>query len=298
MGAALQTELVVRFMAAEGEGARLGESPFWDGADFVWWVDIAGQKLLQTRLSTRTTRSWPTPEVPGFVVLTGPDQPVVGMERGIYAFSQEQARFERIVLFDGTGRRFNDATVDDTGRLWASTMALDAALESGALHVVTADLTLKTVLDGLTTPNGLAADVGGGRLYVSDSHPEVQTIWTTACDFDTGEIGPRTDFASTRSLAGRPDGAALSAGGACYWIAGVDGGALYGFSRDGDLAHTVPLPFPAPTKLAFFDGGLAVTAKAEGGYGGQLAIARDLPAVLRGPAVPFWRPGARISARS
>lgn len=292
----MPTNLDVRFAPAEGEGARLGESPFWDHGDCVWWVDISGQRLLQTRLSARTTRSWPTPETPGFVALTGPDHPVVGMERGIYAFSSADGRFDRLVAFDGDGQRFNDATVDGTGRLWASTMALDAALGRGALHVVTADLELRTVLDGLTTPNGLAADMDGGRLFVSDSHPDVQTIWTAVCDFRTGEIGARTEFASTKTLAGRPDGAAFAADGGRYWIAGVDGGALYGFSGEGRVEFTVPLPFSAPTKLAFFAGGVAVTAKQEGGYGGQLALATDIPSALRGPAIPFWRPGGRSTA--
>ncbi len=294
--AELPTRLDLRFAPAGDEGAKLGESPFWDRDDFVWWVDVTGCGLLRTRLSTRTTQFWPTPETPGFVVLAGPDSPMVGMERGIYAFSPAHGRFERLVAFAGEGRRFNDATVDHTGRLWASTMAMDATPGRGELHVVAPDLTLTSVLTGLTTPNGLAADMNGDRLFVSDSHPTVQTIWTAACDFATAEIGARTEFASMRRLAGRPDGAAVAADGACYWIAGVDGGALYGFSTDGRLDYSVPLPFPAPTKLAFFTGGVAVTAKKEGGYGGELALSTDVPPCLRGAAVPFWRPGGRSPA--
>ncbi len=136
----------------------------------------------------------------------------------------------------------------------------------------------------------------GARLYLSDSHPDVRSIWTVACDFTAGNVGPRTMFASMRTMAGRPDGAALGARGATYWIAAVDGSALCGFSRQGVHEYSVPLPFPAPTKLAFFDGGLAVTAKAQGGYGGRLATATGVPAALRGPAVPFWLPGGRSPA--
>ncbi|WP_170314826.1 SMP-30/gluconolactonase/LRE family protein [Aquibium carbonis] len=285
--------LDVPFAMASGEGSLLGESPFWDRRDSVWWVDIEGRKLLRTRLSTGETRHWTTPEMPGFVVLAAPDEPMVGMERGIYAFSCARERFERILPFDGLGQRFNDATVDATGRLWVSTMALDAAPGRGAIHVVTAELALNTVFDGLTTPNGLAVDVTAARLYLSDSHPDARTIWTAACDGAAGLVGPRTVFASMRDMAGRPDGAALGADGATYWIAAVDGGALCGFSRQGVLHSTVPLPFIAPTKLAFVDGGLVVTAKAQGGHGGQMAIATGLPPDLRGPAVAFWQAGRR-----
>lgn len=280
----------IRLEPVGDHGALLGESPVWDHADGIWWVDIDGCRLLKTSLSTRRTQSWPTPQTPGFVALAGQDRPVVGMQRGIYAFTPSDARFERLVSFGGEGR-FNDATVDATGRLWVSTMAMDAAPGQAALHVVTADLDLRTVLTGLTTPNGLAADVGRGRLYVSDSHPDVRTVWTAACDFATADLGPRTVFAAASDMPGRPDGAALGRDGALYWIAAVDGAALCGFSSDGDLAVSVPLPFCAPTKLAFFDGGLVVTAKAAGGYGGHLAVATDLPPLLRGPAVPFWRAG-------
>lgn len=292
----MPARLDIPFTSVNGEGARLGESPFWDGGDFVWWVDIVGRRLLRTRLSTRTTLSWSTPEMPGFVVLTAPDRPVVGMERGIYAFSPVDGRFECLVGFDGQGQRFNDATVDDTGRLWASTMAMDATPGRGALHVVTPDLSLRTVLNGLTTPNGLAADIISGRLFVSDAHPDVQAIWTASCDFRTGEIGARSEFASMRELAGRPDGAAFVAAAGIYWIAGVDGGALYGYSTDGSIEYTVPLPFSAPTKLAFFADGVAVTAKGEGGYDGRLAIATQVPPALQGSAVAFWRPGSRLHA--
>src|SRR5690606_10385085 len=126
-------------------------------------------------------------------------------------------------------------TVDGAGRLWVTTMSIDGEGGLGAVHAVTPDRTLKTVLNGLTTPNGLAADLGGQRLFVSDSHPDIRTIWTVACDFQTAEIGPRSEFANTRRLAGRPDGAAMSADCETYWIAGVDGGALYGFDRGGRL---------------------------------------------------------------
>lgn len=280
----------VRFAPVSGPGAQLGESPFWDHGDHVWWVDIGGRRLLRTRLSTGAGESWPTPEIPGFVVLTGPRQAAVGMESGIFSFSPEAGTFERIVGFAGEGQRFNDATVDGSGRLWASTMAVDGARGRGALHLVSPDMTLKPVMDGLTTPNGLAADLGRGRLFISDSHPDIRMIWTAGCDFGTGEIGQRVEFASTAKLAGRPDGAALSTKGDIYWIAGVDGAELYGFARDGRLEHVVPVPFPAPTKLAFFGGGVAVTAKGEGGYGGQIAVATGVPSILSGPAVPFWQP--------
>lgn len=287
----MPTELDIDFTPAHGARALLGESPFWDHGDSVWWVDIDGRKLLRTRLPTGATESWATPEIPGFVVLAGPDRPAVGMESGIFAFSVARGTFTRLLRFDGAGMRFNDATVDDRGRLWTSTMALDARKGCGTVCMVTGDMELRTVLTDLTTPNGLAADMRGGRLFVSDSHPDAQAVWTLPCDFDTAATGARLPFASTVAVPGRPDGATLAAGGEPYWIASVDGGALHGYSRQGTLDYVVPLPFPAPTKLALLAGGVAVTAKAQGGHDGQLVLATGVPPVLSGPAMPFWRPG-------
>lgn len=287
----LATDVSLRLEIVGGMGAMLGESPFWDHGDCIWWVDITGRMLMRTTLSTGTADAWPTPEMPGFVVLASPDNPIVGMERGIYSFSPTRGSFERIVPFIGEGERFNDATIDDTGRLWVSTLALDNTSGRGALHRVTGDFRLAVAIDGLTTPNGLAADAAGGRLFLSDSHPDVQTIWSMPCDFASGMLGAREVFATTRHLGGRPDGAALASDAGLYWIAGVDGSALYGFAMDGAPAHTFELPFPAPTKLALTADGIAITAKGEGGYGGELAIARDVPPCLRGRPIPFWRPG-------
>ncbi len=274
-----------------GARALLGESPFWDHGDCIWWVDITDRKLVRTTLSTGSSKSWTTPELPGFVVLAGPDRPFIGMERGIYSFSPASGAFNRILISDAPGQRFNDATIDETGRLWASTLAIDGTRGRGALHCVTSDLSLVTVIDGLTTPNGLAADTAGSRLFLSDSHPDIQTIWSVPCDFRSGTLGFRDVFATTHHLGGRPDGAALASDSGLYWIAGVDGSALYGFTMDGALEKTVRLSFPAPTKLALSARGIAITAKGEGGYGGELAIARNVPPCFRGRPVPFWQLG-------
>jgi sugar lactone lactonase YvrE len=52
---------------------------------------------------------------------------------------------------------------------------------------------LKMLLDGFITPNGMAFSPDGRTMYLSDSHPSVQTIW--AFDYDT-ETGTRPTAAS------------------------------------------------------------------------------------------------------
>lgn len=270
--------------------SQLGESPVWDPeCGDLWWVDVDGCMLFR-RKPGGEVHSWRLPEMPGFVVLTGPGHPAVGMETGIFAFTPETNGLDRMIAFERAGHRFNDACVDACGRLWTSTIALDAAPGLAEIHRVTDALTLDVIETGLSIPNGLAVDLSRGRLYFSDSHPGDQSVFTRALGPD-GMIGQaRNLFASTRPLDGRPDGAALDASGR-YWIAGVDGAALYVFDVSGQLDAVVPLPFPCPTKLAFGPGPeplIAITSKTAGADGGFLTLATPPAGFAGGTVQPYW----------
>lgn len=276
------------------EKARLGESPFWDPeTNDLWWVDVIGKRLLRTAVATGTTEVWDMPESPGFVVLTGAGAPAIGMETGIYAFAPPSGDFERLVRLEQAGSRFNDATVDTCGRLWASTMALDGRAGQASIHLVTADRDLQTFVTGLAIPNGLAVDLDRGRVLYSDSHPAVQCIWSMPLSTGPRLVGEAKPFAGTKQLRGRPDGAALSQDGT-YWIAGVDGSELYAFDLHGQLIDAIAVPFPAPTKPCFAgpDGRMLwVTSKDIGEDGGHLARARLPPDTPAGIVQPYWMPG-------
>lgn len=284
-------EMTIQVFSTGHEPAQLGESCCWDPQrNALWWVDIGGKRLLKTDAATGVTQSWPTPELPGFVALTASDAAVVGMETGIFRFDPVAGTFDRILDLAQPASRFNDAIVDAQGRLWASTMPLDGAAGGGAIYRVTDSLELVPIVRGLTTPNGIAVDFARRRFIYSDSHPDLQRIWTLPLGADDLPVDPATDFASTSALRGRPDGASLDDAG-FYWIAGVDGSELYVFDLDGALHATVPVPFPAPTKVSFFghDGrSVAVTSKDHGENGGYLAAGRLSQDVPAGAVQPYW----------
>ena len=285
------THLDFELVRTGGRRAELGESPVWDSRNGdLWWVDVSGKKLFRMEGGSRDVRHWDTPEQTGFVALTSANQPAVGMETGVFLFDPRNGSFERIVALDGEGQRFNDATVDPLGRLWTSTMALDAQPGRAAIQLVTGDLALQTVVEGLAIPNGLAVDTARGRFYYSDSHAAVQTIWVAPIRSGLPVTGEANVFARTETLDGRPDGAALDERG-FYWIAGVDGSALYVFDPQGQLHDTLAVPFPAPTKVSFFgaDGrSIAVTSKQIGENGGFLALAKLPEGWSPGIGQPFW----------
>jgi xylono-1,5-lactonase len=277
--------------------ATLGESPAVDEvAQCVWWVDTAGKRLYQTSLQSGATKHWTMPEEPGFVVLDRHSRPVLGMQSGIFAFETASESLTKIAALDRPGHRFNDATVDDLGRLWVSTIAMDLEKGAAAIHRVCDDLTLQTVVHGLSIPNGMAVDVDRRQLYYSDSHWDIQTIWTMEEQAGAGNFGPPVFFASTLNMPGRPDGAALDADGR-YWVAAVDGAALYVYAphctvETGKLLYEVGLPIQAPTKPAFHGPTgelIVVTSKADGAQGGRLAMGRSARGQFRGKPQARWR---------
>lgn len=275
----------------EAGRTELGESPVWDqSTGAIWWVDIDGRRLLRTTAVSRQIEVWATPEMPGFVVMTDRGRPAVGMQSGIFLFDPDTGSFALLIGLEGQGQRFNDATVDPKGRLWASTMGLEAPPGQGAIHLVTPGLELQTVIEGLRTPNGMAVDEANGRFYYSDSHPQTQTAWYRPIDMESCRLGDQIHFADFRAFGGRPDGAALDSAGR-YWIAGVDGSALYVFDPDGQLEKEIPAPFPAPTKPAFLGRdvrSLAITSKEVGQSGGYLALATMPESWPSGQVLPHW----------
>lgn len=249
--------------------AVLGESPEWDPVNrCVWWVDIDGKMLCHTHVDSGETKTWKTPELIGFVAPVKAGV-VVGMERGLYLFDADTGAFELFFDLGETGLRFNDATRDSTGTIWAGTMDVNNVKPVGTLFKISPDLQVQKLFGGLTTINGLAIDETRAQLYLSDSHPSIQTIWTMPSNADSDL---RKTFCDMNALSGRPDGGAVAPDGT-YWIAGVGGAVLHGFAPDGTHLYQVSTPMADPTKLLFVDDHAYLTSKTDGdtGKGGWLS---------------------------
>jgi len=213
------------------------------------------------------------------------------MESGLFLFDPAGGGFTLVWRLADNGARFNDAATDAAGRLWAATCDIDNRQPLGKLLCFEPDLAVREVASGLLTPNGLAVDDVQGLLYLSDSHPTIRTLWRLPLDGTSGNIGECQRLARFDDLKGRPDGGAIDADGT-YWIAGVGGGVLHGFSPQGRRAVEVATPMADPTKIAFGGAQLDqvfLTSKIGGG-GGCLAVARP---GLRGRAQTLfgYQPG-------
>lgn len=240
--------------------ATLGEGAVWDSEEkALWWVDIAAATLHRHSPGTGRNEHWAMPSAVGCVAPRRSGGAILGLEEGWSAFAPQDGALSLLNdMAPGLEtHRFNDGTVDPTGRFWAGTMpksgprnAAAGEAGDGSLFCLHEDSSCSQVLDGLYIQNGLAFAPDGTRMYLSDSHPSVRTIWCFDYDQERGTPTNRSLFVDTKDLPGRPDGAAIDADG-CYWMAGVDGWQVLRFTPLGKIDMIIDVPVEKPTCLAF-----------------------------------------------
>jgi sugar lactone lactonase YvrE len=240
----------------------VGESPVWSAKEqSLYWVDIPAKTIHRYDLRDKALSAWVCPEMTACIA---PDFEhghwLVGAESGVFQFKPEsngQFKWEKIssVKHQEPSMRFNDGRLDRQGRFLAGTMVNDMALASsaGAIYALGRDhqqWQLTQCLYGFITPNGMAFSPKGDTMYLSDSHPKVQKIWSFDYDPESGAIGEQTLFFDMQGVPGRPDGAAVDTDG-CYWICGNDAGVVYRITPDGRIDQTIALPVKKPAMCCF-----------------------------------------------
>jgi len=242
--------------------SQVGESPLWSVAEqALWWVDIDGRRLHRLDPASARTTSWPVEERIGCIGLHRDGGFVGALETGIFRLrphADGRLAAERLARLNHPrpDMRFNDGRVDRDGRFWSTTMVRDTSLGAtvGALYRFDARGLSAPLVPGLATGNGLAFSPDGRILYLSDSNPTVQKIWSFDLAVD-GSLANRRLFVDMAEHPGRPDGAAVDADG-CYWTCATDAGALLRFTPQGRLDRALKLPVMKPTMCAF--GGAAL----------------------------------------
>lgn len=260
----MSTEVELLIDARNG----VGESPVWDvQRQCLFWVDIPGRALWCWNAATGQARQWPTPEMTGCIALASGSEAtphgrwVAAMETGVAVLTPHAngtLTHETLstVRHPHSGMRFNDGRCDRQGRLRAGTMVMDMSLASAAGSVYALEGSrVRALYSGLITPNGMAFSPDGRTMYLSDSHPDVQTVWAFDYDTDTGTPNNQREFIDMKPLPGRPDGAAVDEDGG-YWICGNDAGLVHRFTPDGRLDRSLAVPVKKPAMCAFGGSGL------------------------------------------
>ena len=235
-----------------------GESPVWIAEEqALYWVDIPAQQIWRWDSASQTTRFWALPEKVGCIAHVVDKQWIAGMETGVFQVTLNDDGSANTSLLASARHaaptmRFNDGRCDRQGRFLAGTMFLNM-LEANAVGAVSSfngNGDQRVLLEHMIVPNGMAFSPEGKTMYLSDSHPSVQTIWVFDYDTDSGTPSNQRVFVDMTPLPGRPDGAAVDADG-CYWICGNDAGLIHRFTPAGKLDQSLAVPVKKPAMCAF-----------------------------------------------
>ena len=129
-----------------------------------------------------------------------------------------------------TDIRMNDGYVDSRGRFWAGTMSLERREGQGALFRLDPDRSVHTMLEPVTTSNGIDWSPDGRLMYYVDTGTRRVDVF----DFDErlGAIAGRRPFVEVAEADGTPDGLVVDAEGG-IWVALFRGGAVRRYLPDG-----------------------------------------------------------------
>ena len=239
----------MRIRCLVNPGCSLGEGPAWDaGSGRLYWVDILENRIYRCDPADGRTESWTTPEHVGFVFVEADGSLLAGFKSGLHRVTLGAGgtvAASRIDRVDG-GRddvRFNDATRDAEGRIWACTLGGSAEQPLGVYYRYDAALRRRTVDTGYLVANGPALSPDGGLLYTVESQghpgrrPGVYVSQLTA-DGDPEEQRLLIPWDAYDSV---PDGVVTDTDGN-LWLGEFHGNVLRRFDPKGEETAAVPLP--------------------------------------------------------
>ena len=176
---------------------------------------------------------------------------VIGVERG-FALEDPDGTIRTLPeVWDDPGVRMNEGGCDPDGRFCCGSMAYDQAEGAASLYRLSPDGSVETILERVTTSNGLEWSPDGSLAYYNDTPTHAIAVF----DYSraTGLTNRRT-FARLPDE-GSPDGLTVDAEGG-VWTAVYDGGAVYRYSPEGVLEDRVEVPTPKVTACTFGGEGL------------------------------------------
>ena len=228
-----------------------GEGIFWNPADErVWWTDIEGRSIwsydpaveehsqiaFDERVCSFAPRSGG-----GFIVAYADRIALVDS-----AFDEESlvCKFEP----ENTETRTNDGRTDRSGRLIVGGMNEVSGAANSSVISIAADLSVKTLIDGVSCANSTCFSADGRTMFFADT-PDREIV---AYDYDpvAGAISNRRVHGEFGDEPGLPDGSCVDAEGG-VWNAEWEGRRIVRVAPDGAIDRIVDVPTWKPTCCAF-----------------------------------------------
>ena len=242
----MEVELVLDAKATLGEGA------IWDARkERLYWVDIVEGRLHVFNPAEGTDRTVEVGQMVGTVVPRRTGGLMLAVQHGLGSFD---VRTRELTIFGDPEvhlpeNRFNDGKCDPAGRFWAGTMSTARKPAAGSLYCMEADHSVRRMLGGVTTSNGIAWSLDRSTMYYIDT----PTGQVDAFDYriDTGEITNRRVVVTVPGDSGRPDGMTIDSEG-LLWVAHWEGGRVTRWDpKTGSLRQTIHVPASRTTSCAF-----------------------------------------------
>jgi sugar lactone lactonase YvrE len=246
-------------------GCSLGEGPTWDpDSQRLYWVDILENRIYRHDPADGDTQSWSTPEHVGFVVVRPDGELVAGFKSGLHHTvlnDDATATSSRVDRVDG-GRndvRFNDATSDAEGRIWACTLGGTREEPLGTYYCYDTNLNRRTVDAGYLVANGPALSPDRSLIYTVETsgHPRRRKGVYVSRIAPSGALEDQRLLIPWDAYDSSPDGVVTDSEGN-LWLGEFHGNVLRCFNPDGEQLAALPLPAWNVTKAIF------------GGEGGDL----------------------------
>ena len=240
-------------------GSILGESPLWHAGAF-YWTDVNGGSIHGLLVDgVIVTRSFNTPVV-AITATSHDDLLLVVLGDRIGLWDRVSDRFSTLqhAVVDWPKQRFNDATIDPSGRLWVGRMRnnigpdgshVDATDQQGDIICVDMKASMPTGIAALGCPNGLAFALDQEQIFWADS--AANCLMTGRVDRLSTAVTNAKEFGD-RCDRGIPDGSAVDAQG-YLWNARFGGGCIVRFAPDGSIDRVLKLPVTNPTCCCFGD---------------------------------------------
>jgi sugar lactone lactonase YvrE len=236
-----------------------GEGPIWDAAvGVVRWVDMLNGELLAMQPGEHGDSTVSRRRVCDVAAAMRPRARgglVVAIERGFALLDDPDDTASPAGALHPLGELWSDPTIrmneggcDPQGRFYCGSMDLDLAPGRGTLYRLDPDLSVSTVLEGVSISNGLAWSLDGTEVYYVDS--PTQCVHVYRFDAETGTFHDRRTAVSIDAAVGTPDGITVDSEGG-IWVALWDGAAVHRYLPDGRLDHVVEVPATRVTACTF-----------------------------------------------
>ena len=242
----MEPELVVRTRAEVGEG------PIWDpGTETLVWVDITGSAVHRFDPSTGHDLCMDVGIDVGAVAVRASGGLILAAADGFRALGTDGSQALLVeVGADDLTMRMNDGKCDRRGRFWAGTMAYDESAPAGLgkLYRLDPDLSVRTMLDGVSISNGIDWSPDDRLMYFIDSR--TQRVDVFDFDLDDGAIINRRTLIEVDPANGLPDGMTVDANGD-LWVARWGGSRVVHYAPDGSERGMVRFPVSQTSSCAF-----------------------------------------------